>query len=79
MNLSSFRNYLLETNFSITLRKNSVSIINYTKIGTFTSEEVRIYYDKDLIKVKGNNLSIKKLMYDEILIVGEIKGIEIGA
>ena len=79
MSLSSFRNYLLETNFSITVRKNSVSILNYTKIGTFSSEEVNIYYEKEHIKIKGKNLLINRLMYDEVLIIGDIYNIEMGA
>lgn len=79
MSLNSFRNYLLETNFSMTVRKNNISILNYTRIGTFSSEEVNIYYEKELIKIKGKGLSINRLMCDEVLITGDIKSIEMGA
>lgn len=79
MNLNSFRDYLLETNFSMTIRKNNISIVNYTKIGTFSSEEVNVYHDRDLIRIRGKNLSINRLMCDEVLITGDILNIEMGA
>ena len=79
MNLNSFREFLLETNFSMTIRKNSISILNYTKIGTFSNEEVNVYHERDLIRIKGKNLSINRLICDEVLITGDIANIEMGA
>lgn len=71
-----FRSFILEDDFSLHVYKNKVSIVNYDNIGHFDTKEVRIYYNKGEILIKGENLVVSKLLQEEILIIGTIKSIE---
>jgi len=78
MNLiNSFRNYLLDEEFKINVYKDKINIVNYTDIVNFTSKEVIIQYDGGKVIVTGNNLSISRLLIDEVLITGLIEKIEL--
>ena len=72
MDISAFMCY-----FSIRIINNKVDVINYKDIGHFDSNKVIINYSDGSVVIKGNNLVVSKLMNDEILIGGEIKGLEL--
>ena len=71
------RNYVIEQEFEIRIINNKVDVINYKDIGHFDSNKVIINYSDGSVVIKGNNLVVSKLMNDEILIGGEIKGLEL--
>ncbi|MDD3392744.1 MAG: YabP/YqfC family sporulation protein, partial [Bacilli bacterium] len=75
--IKSFRNYLLEEEFTINVNKNKVNIINYLNIDHFDSTKIIIRYDKGTLLITGNNLVVSKLLEDEILITGMINNIEL--
>lgn len=54
-----------------------LNIINYTEIVHFTDTNIIIKAENKYITVKGDNLTISKLLLDEVLINGVIKSIEI--
>ena len=73
--IDGIRNYVIE--FEIRIINNKVDVINYKDIGHFDSNKVIINYSDGSVVIKGNNLVVSKLMNDEILIGGEIKGLEL--
>lgn len=75
--INSFRNYILDEEFKINIFKNKVNVVNYTDIVNFTSKEVTIKYDGGLLLIIGNNLSISRLLIDEVLVTGNIEKIEL--
>ena len=78
MNLmNSFRSYLLDEEFKITIIENKIDVVNYDSIGHFDSSKVMIHYKNKTLVFKGKNLVVSRLLSDEVLVTGEIKGIEI--
>ena len=75
--INAFRNYILDEEFKINIFKDKVNVVNYKDIVNFTSKEVIIKYDDGLLQILGNNLSIKKLLIDEVLVIGNIEKIEL--
>lgn len=75
--ISKFRSYLLEDNFSINIVKNKVDVINYSSIGIIDSNKITIYYDEGELVISGKNLSLVKMIDNEVLISGSISGIEL--
>lgn len=64
--------------FKIIILKNKINILNYKEILIFEDEKILIDTKEYLIKIKGKNLTINKLLNKELLIEGEIKIIEFG-
>lgn len=54
-----------------------VSILNHKGIIEYTSTLIRINSRIGIIKIVGNDLEIKNILIEEILIVGEIEKVEI--
>ena len=75
--IDGIRNYVIEQEFEIRIINNKVDVINYKDIGHFDSNKVIINYSDGSVVIKGNNLVVSKLMNVEILIGGEIKGLEL--
>lgn len=75
--INSFRNYILDEEFKINIFKDKVNVVNYTDIVNFTSKEVTIKYDGGILLITGNNLSISRLLIDEVLVIGNIEKIEL--
>ena len=71
------RSYFKEDELEIRVYKDKVDIINYTSIGHFDSNKVIVYYEDGHMIVTGFNLVVSKLLKDEVLIVGNIKNIEL--
>ncbi len=70
------RSFILESEFSIHIYQNKVSVVNYQSIGHFDSKKVSIYYNQGEIIIHGEQLVVSKLMQEEILISGTIKTVE---
>ncbi len=72
----SIRSYFLDEKFQLIYLANQIDIVNYQEIDSFDEEKIRIRYQDGLLVLSGNNLSINKLLEDEILISGDIQKIE---
>lgn len=72
----SIRSYFLEEQFQLIYLQNQIDIINYQEIDSFDEEKIRIRYKEGSLIVAGKNLTISKLLEDEILICGDIEKIE---
>ena len=68
--------YIKDNKFRINYFNNSVNIVNYDKILEVTDTEVTIIKEEEIIKIRGNELKLSKLLNNEILITGLIKKIE---
>ena len=77
MKLNNIRSYVLEEEFKVILKRNKINIINYIEVLDFNDFEVKIKYIDGILLVKGNDLKIKKILNDELLIEGNIKDIEL--
>lgn len=75
--IKNFRSYLLEDNFSINILKDKVDIINYNNIGQIDSNKIIVYYDEGMVIVNGKDLSLIKMIDNELLISGLINSIEL--
>ena len=62
-----FRNYLFETNFEIKFINNKLDV---------SINKISVKYDNGILDVIGSDLVIKKLVSDEVLIIGNIKSLE---
>ena len=74
--LNQLRSYILENEFKITILTKKVDIVNYLEIDHFDDTKIIVRYDKGIVKIKGENLTISKLLNDELLILGTIKVVE---
>ena len=72
----SIRSYFLEEQFQLIYLQNQIDIINYQEIDSKKKKKIRIRYKGGVLIVAGHNLSISKLLDDEILIRGDIEKIE---
>lgn len=76
--ISKFRTYLLEDEFSINILNGRVDIKNYNTIGQIDSNKMVIFYDEGTVTINGKNLTLLKMLDDELLISGNIINIELG-
>ena len=74
--LDNLRSYVLEDKFKITIFINKIDIQNYKEIDHFDDTKIIVRYNRGHVIIKGENLTISKLLNDELLIIGKIKNIE---
>lgn len=74
--LNHLRTYILENEFKINILIGKIDIVNYIEIDHFDDTKVMVRYEKGLVVIQGENLTISKLLNDELLILGKIKTIE---
>ena len=71
-------NYIKDNEFKINIIKNKINIVNYINLLSMSETRVSLTSQIGRIVIKGENLSVKKLLNKEILIEGDINMIEIG-
>ena len=71
------RNYIFERDFKITILNNQINVVNYLSIESVSTNKITLKYEKGILDISGDNLVIKKLLNDEILIIGNIKSLEL--
>lgn len=70
--LKDLRNYIMENDFMVNYLKNKINIVNYESIDHFDDNKIMIRYDDGLLIIKGEDLTISKLLKDELLISGKV-------
>ena len=76
-----FRNvkdYIIDKEFRFIVYKNKVNIINYNNILSIEKERISVSYSSGILVIKGKDLTLKKMLDDEVLIYGNIKMVELG-
>ena len=74
--LKDLRTYILENEFKINILIGKIDIVNYIEIDHFDDTKIMVRYEKGLVVIKGENLTISKLLNDELLVLGKIKSLE---
>lgn len=74
---NKLNNYINDSEYRVIIGNNYVNIVNYIKILDFTSSVIRVENKHGKTIVNGSNLVISKMLDDEILIVGNIKIINV--
>lgn len=74
--INKIRSYLLDDEFRMTVLKDKINICNYDVIDYLDDDRISIKCLDCYIVIKGERLSVIKLLNDEILIKGQIKTIE---
>ena len=69
--------YVKDEEFRFTVYSDRIHIINYEKINTLNSDYVLIESNDRKISIKGKNLILNRLLEKEVLIIGDIYGIEV--
>lgn len=70
------REYIYDDKFQIWIINNTISILNYIEIISFSDTKVIIKCPNNMLCINGNNLTISKLLKDELEILGRIINIE---
>ena len=71
-------NYVRDDEFRMLVLENKIDIVNYLDLLSMTEERISISANMGRIIVHGSNLSVKKLLNKEILIIGKFTSIEMG-
>lgn len=71
-------NYIKDNEFKINIFHNKINIVNYIEIISLEETRISIKYNNGNMIIKGSDLLVKKLLDNEILIIGQIKLIEMG-
>ena len=76
--LKSLNRFIKNDDYTINIWENNINIINFTEILILEENKVVLLIKNKKITVTGENLTINKLLDDEILLKGKIKTIELG-
>jgi sporulation protein YqfC len=76
--LEKITNYIRNDEFSISIWNNKINLLNFKKIIILTEEKIIVSFKDEIVTIKGENLSIKKLLEKEILVTGKINTIGLG-
>lgn len=71
-------NYVKDNEFRMLVLENKINIVNYHNLLSMEEERISLTSPIGRIVIKGNSLSVKKLLNKEILVVGYITSIEMG-
>ncbi len=74
--LNNLRNFINDDAWRINIMENKIDIVNYIDVLSLDDNRISIKYSNGSIIIKGNNLSISKMLDKELLIVGEVQSIE---
>lgn len=72
----NFKNFLYDLDNFITIYENYLHVFNYHKLERLSKEEIILTFANKIIKITGQNLLIKKMTKQELLIDGIIMKVE---
>ena len=70
-------NYLFDKDYLICIYENNIYIFNYKYLERFGASRISVRINDKYINISGNNLSIIKITKEEMLIKGNVQGLEI--
>ena len=71
-----FKNYLLDLEDFITIYDENLHVFNYEKLIKLSEKEIILKLNKREVSIEGNNLKIKQMTNQELLIMGSILKVE---
>ena len=75
--LNRISNYINDNRFKMTVFSDSIYLVNYKRIISIEDNYISFYTDNSKIVISGNNLVLKKILKEELLISGNISKIEV--
>ena len=69
--------YINDINFQIVYINNELNIVNYEKINYMEDEKISLLHKNGTVVIKGKDLRVKKLLDNEIIVVGNFENIEL--
>lgn len=75
-NMKRIKEFLNNQELKITYFNNQVHVLNYKNILLLDEDKIILKKESGTITIKGSNLTLLKLLDEEILIQGQIKSIE---
>lgn len=75
--LDNLRGYINDNSWRINIYDKKVNIVNYVDIIILEDNRISVKYQNGIIIIRGNNLSVNKLLENEMLVTGDIKSIEL--
>jgi len=75
--LNNLRSFINDNEWRINIYDGKINIVNYDDVISLEDNRISIKYKKGMIIIKGDNLSVNKLLDNEILITGNIKNLEL--
>lgn len=76
--LRSINRFINDKRFYININNEYINIVNFENIVILEENKVVVIGDLKKFSIKGSNISINKLLDDELLISGNFSSIEIG-
>ena len=76
--INDLKNIIYDKRFKVTVLKEKIDINNYEEIIVFEENQIIVSTKENIVKIKGENLTINRLFNKELLIEGKIKTIEFG-
>ncbi len=75
--LSRVKDYILDQEFRLTLLENRFFAINFSKILSLEETRVSFLTSYGRVVVKGKDFVLQRLLEEEVLVGGEVDGIEV--
>ena len=75
--LDRLTNYINDNTFRFTVYENTIHIINYKRILILEEDKISFQSKNQKIKIEGEGLILKKILNQEMLIIGKIYKIEV--
>ena len=69
--------FVKDEEFRFTVFNNRIHVVNYKKINTLNSDYILIESDDRRVGIKGSNFVLNKMLDREILVIGNVKSIEV--
>lgn len=75
--LDRLTNYINDNTFRFTVYENTIHVINYKRILILEEDRISFLSKNQKIKIEGEGLILKKILNQEMLIIGKIYKIEV--
>ena len=76
--LKSLNRFIKNNDYTINIWENNIDIINFSEILILEDKKVVLLINNKRITIIGENVTINKLLDNEILLKGKLKSFEIG-
>lgn len=68
--------YINDIDFQIVYYKKEINVINYERINYMEDSKISLSYPGGVLVIKGDNLRVRKLLDNEIVVCGNINNLE---
>lgn len=75
--LNKLKDYINDNEFRMTIFCDRIYVVNYIEVLSLEEERVSFSTEKGRIVIKGNHLTLNKLLDKEILVSGNVSNIEV--